>query len=412
MIRLRQVKQARQARQARQMRQMRESELGFTMTELLIGTFLASVISLGVFAVFADSSAYYSRQLDRTQAQSSLRFAMEYIKGELHDFGRLSILSTAPQVRDPNYCGARAYQGISLIDNDPGSGFYQPSATLVANDIYPDRLQLLIDASDATPLRVAQQTGTQITLLPMLSQPTSEARLALSIGAEQRFERVFDNQSLTRITNLSTGRYDLVPTNGAQLVNGAGTLTLTAPPCQDLGCQSGDCVVNSVHWVEYLILTGDDHPEHTFLARRRLRLNNGSPINGSELMIGDHVVNLQIWGLYDTKGQAPNNFGPFANLASIIPDDLDLRDDRGNWTPDTDESNRVKFWAHRLRSLNLMVSARAARVDPNLRMVQDLNGLGAQERATIRLERSPERGLAHVSSMVGAVDTANLYRGD
>ena len=129
-------------------------------------------------------------------------------------------------------------------------------------------------------------------------------------------------------------------------------------------------------------------------------------------MIGDHIVNFQVWGIYDTKGQAPNNFGPFANLAAIVPEDVNLRDDRGNWDPNTDESQRIRLWSHRLRNLNLLISARAARVDQNLRAIQDLNGLGPQERATIRLERSPERGFAHVSSMIGAVETANLYRGD
>ena len=98
----------------------RYTQSGFTMVELVVGTFLASVISLAVFTVFVDSSEYYGKQLDQTQAQSSLRFAMEYVKGDLHDFGRLSIQNTDLRVRDPDYCGAGQYQGLDLIDNDPG----------------------------------------------------------------------------------------------------------------------------------------------------------------------------------------------------------------------------------------------------------------------------------------------------
>ena len=57
------------------------------MVEPVVGTFLASVISLAVFSMFVTTSDYYGRQLDLTQAQSSLRFASEYLKSELRDLG-------------------------------------------------------------------------------------------------------------------------------------------------------------------------------------------------------------------------------------------------------------------------------------------------------------------------------------
>ena len=212
----------------------RSGQRGFTLAELLVGTFLASIISVAVFTVFVESSDYYGKQLDNTQTQSSLRFAMEYIKADLHDYGRLGIQNTHLWVRDPNYCGVATYSGLEMFDNDRGGEFYQPSPVLTRNNIAPDRIRLYADASDATPLRVSQLTGTTITLTHTLQQPTSEARRFTGIGAEARFAQLFDNSSLTRVTNLNTGRYDVVRTNGAQLVNGIGRVTLGAPTCGSL----------------------------------------------------------------------------------------------------------------------------------------------------------------------------------
>jgi len=42
----------------------------------------------------------------------------------------------------------------------------------------------------------------------------------------------------------------------------------------------------------------------------------------------------------------------------------------------------------------------------------NLAGMGSQERSSILIERSPETGRAYVSTLLGSVDTPNLYRGD
>ena len=386
---------------------------GFTLVELLVGTFLASIISLSIFSVFINSSDFYGKRLDQSQAQSSLRFAMEYMKSDLRDLGRMSILSTDIRVRDPDYCGIREYVGLELADNDIGSEFYQPSPTLSDNDIMPDRLRVLMDASNATPLRIRSISGTSVSLSPTLQQPTTEARRLTGLGADEHFTQLFDQASLTRITNLTTGRYDLIPTNDARLLNGAGQVTLANAPCNDLNCGSGSCVVNPVHWFEYAVLSKDDDDEHTYLARRRLSLNDGSPLPNQELIIADYVVDFQVWGHYDTRGQNANAVGQLSSLlAPQLPDDADPNDDRGNWAPAQAEDQRLELWTHRLRGLNIMLAARAARVDPNLTIDVFRAGMGSQERSTLRLKQSPGTGRAYVSTMVGVIDTQNLYRGE
>ena len=386
---------------------------GFTMVELLIGTFLASVISLAVFSMFINSSNYYGQQLDQTQAQSNLRFAMEFLKSDFRDLGRMSVMNTDLRVRDQLYCGVRQYQGLEHLDNEAGGDHYQLNQALARNDIFPDRLRALIDVSGATPLYVRNLNGAAITLAPTINQPTIEARRMTGLGAEARFSQLFDDFSLTRVTNLSTGKYDIIPTSDAQLVNGIGKITLVNPPCFELGCESGSCVANPVHWVEYAVLTHESDLERSYLARRRLSLNDGSPLPNSELVIADYIVDFQVWGHFDTRGQSSNNIGERA-LANVpnIPADLISKDDRGNWDVEQPETQRFEFWAHRLRGLNVMLAARAARVDPKLTLNLNLAGMGSQERSSILIERSPETGRAYVSTLLGSVDTPNLYRGD
>ncbi len=390
-----------------------QSNKGFTMVELLIGTFLASVISLVVFSVFINSSTYYGQQLDQTQSQSNLRFAMEFLKSEFRNFGKMSVTNTDLRVRDPLYCGNLQYQGFSHFDNDPGGENYQVNQALNRNGIAPDRLRALVDMSGATPVTIRSLNGTSIILAPTQNQTSQEARRMTGLGAETRFAQLFDANSLTRITNLSTGRYDLIQTNDAQLVNGVGRITLASPPCIDLACESGTCVLNPVHWVEYAVLTHETDAERSYLGRRRLSLEDGSTIPNSNLVIADYIVDFQVWGQFDTRGQSSNNVGERV-IAKVptLPADQEIRDDRGNWDPTQTESRRFEFWAHRLRGLNIMLAARAARVDPKLTLELNREGMGPQERMTVLIDRSPETGRAYVSTLLGSVETPNFYRGD
>jgi hypothetical protein len=383
------------------------------MIELMIASLIGTMIATAVYNVFVKSSAYYSQQIEHTQAQSSTRFAMEFLKAELRDLGRLSVLNTNRIFRDPLYCGIRIYEGVSLKDNDRGGDGYEPSPAHIRNDVYPDRLRLLIDASDATPIKVSRQAGVTLDISPAKLQPMESARRLLSLGAEGRFASLFDEQSLVRITNLETGRYDIMPTQFASLQNEQGRITLEDPPCSALNCNSGNCIVNPIHWVEYAVLHHPQAPEHSYFMRRRLQIDSALPIEDSQLMLADHVVDFQVWGDFDTRGK--DHRAPVVNaeaLLPMIPQDPKMKDDRGNWDPTTPESHMFIEWSHRLRGLNLLLSTRGARVDPALTFVQNLAESGPQERVSYKIESAKESGLAHVSTLIGSVETPNLYRGD
>jgi hypothetical protein len=386
----------------------------FTLVELLLGSFLGTLIATSVYKVFVSTSSYYARQLEQTQARSGGRFALEHLKAELRDLGRLSILNLGPGARDPLYCGNRLYAGVELIDNDGGGSGYERPALLSRNQIAPDRLRLLIDASDATPLRVESAAGGALRLARDLQQPSLAARRLVSPGAEGRFAQLFDVNALARVTQASTGRYDLVPVQVSGLANGVGAITLASPPCAELNCNAGGCLVNPVHWVEYAVLSDPDEPDRTRLSRRRLDPQGGDALPNTELSLAEYVVNFQVWGDYDTRGG--NAGGPVVSgvgSAPLVPSDPLLRDDRGNWAGQLQEGAVMNKWPHRLRGINALMSVRESRLDPTLPAPANApNELAPQEVQAVLVVTPRGEGYARVSSVVGGVETPNLYRGD
>ena len=77
------------------------AQAGFTLVELLLASLLGIIVVGGVYQLFVNTSTHYMKQLDHGQAQSRLRFAVEFIKADLRSFGRLSILNTDLAQRDP-----------------------------------------------------------------------------------------------------------------------------------------------------------------------------------------------------------------------------------------------------------------------------------------------------------------------
>lgn len=388
---------------------------GFTLAEVLLATLLGSIITLGVFSVFNTGSTHYYKQVEVAQVQTTTRFAMEYLKSELRDLGRLSILNTTPELRDPFYCGLRQYQGVSLYDQEQGQGGdeYEIPNILVDNQLYPDRLQILVDASDATPLKIAQFNGNRVRTAPLLDHHQLEARRLLSDGAEARFTTLFDQNSFARVTNLTTGRYDVIPVRSSRVQGGQTQIELSDAPCSQLNCNSGQCLINPIHWVEYAIIEDPQDPVHTRLVRRRLDINNGNPLPNQELTLAFDVVNFQVWGDYDTRRQAPlvETQRNTELIAPYIPEDETLKDDRGNWGPDRNESQLMQNWNHRLRALNLLILTRASRIDYQFPKVNERPGLGLQERTWFEINTPTGSGFTRVSALIGSVETPNLYRG-
>jgi len=391
----------------------RRSRAGFTLVELLLASLLGVIVVSGVYQIFVNTSTHYNKQLDHVQAQARLRFAVEFIKDELRGLGRLSILNTSPNQRDPLYCGTRAYTGLTLFNDDPGAGPYEPPELLSDNGIRPDRLRLLIDSSDATPLALSSVSGPTLNIAPPERQGDLEGRRLVSGPSEERLKRSYTD-SLVRVTQLKTGAYDVIPASGVIINNLAKSVRLDDPPCAELNCSAGGCVINPLKWVEYAIVEDRRDATRTQLVRRQLDLETAAPLPNTELILADYAVDFQVWGDYDTRGHEPNSPTPDLSWRlPQVPTELTQNDDQGNWVAaGLKEDEVMNRWPHRLRGLSFLVGVRTAQIDPNVTTPLGLNPSSPQERMSVKVESPRGAGFTYVSTSVGSVDNENLYRGD
>ena len=124
------------------------------------------------------------------------------------------------------------------------------------------------------------------------------------------------------------------------------------------------------------------------------------------LTVAEFVIDLQIWGLYDTR--QPGDPLP------RFPEDEDPTDDVGN-LDSPKESQNLNTQPHRIRALNLMLATRTPREDPNFTLALDREDDPAQridvDRTWFELSPVDGSGLARVATLRATVDTPNLYRG-
>ncbi len=406
---------------AEQHHRPRRFQRGFTMLELLVAGAISGVVLTAVYFVFIATSAQYYVQEQLVQMQEGMRFAVEYIKNDLRNAGRLAVVNGIriegvgdAQGRDPQFCGVRdGIRGVELIE-----GQVAP-AVLRANDnaLQPDRLRLLVDASGAVPIQVGQigGGGVDVSFARPESQRTIEAQRLLQI--EGRFNASFQQGFYLYIVTRS-GANDLVPIRQARFDADGAQLTLANPVCPSIatGCVAGGCLAAPVHLVEYAVMeqflvTGEesspDGRQRTDLVRRVLDAENPDRVLPNlSLTVAEFVIDLQIWGIYDTRQLGE----PLARF----PEDEDPTDDVGNLVS-PQESQNLNTQPHRIRALNLMLATRTPREDPNFTLALDRGDDPAQrinvDRTWFELSPVDGSGLARVATLRATVDTPNLYRG-
>lgn len=391
----------------------RHTQTGFTLVEVLLASLLGIIVVGGVYQIFVNTSTHYAKQIDHVQAQSRLRFAVEFIKADLRNFGRLSILNTTPTQRDSLYCGNRSYTGLTMYNNDQGTGAYELPHLIENNQIRPDRLRLLIDQSNATPLALNNISNTTLNIAPLESQLDLDARRLVAVGSEERLKFAYTD-SLVRITQLKTGKYDVLPVSNVLVNNLAKSIRVDDPPCTELDCSNGGCVINPIKWVEYAIVEDERDTTRTQLVRHQLDLESALPIPNTELILADYAVDFQVWGDFDTRGHDPNTVAPNLNWRlPQVPTEISINDDQGNWVlVGTDEDEIMNQWPHRLRGLSFLIAVRNAQVDPNVTNPLGVAPRSPQERMKFQVSSARGTGFAHVSTLTGSIDNENLYRGD
>lgn len=383
---------------------------GFTMVELLIALFLSSIVMLAVYFVFISNTEQYYRQEQIVQMQENMRFALEHVKNDMRNAGRLTVVNGNNANPDPGFCRPTPdMQAIRLFDNEQAGA--RPDLPNIlqqfSNGIRPDRLQLLVDASGATPVVTRRISGQVVTVESNDRQPTRDARTLLQPGADQRFERLFRPGHYLYISSLDEKASDLVPISDVDFDADGARITLSRQPCLPAGMCDGRCNVNPVQLVEYALVDDIGVAGKTDLVRRIIEADGNEPIEGTQLVISEYAVNLQVWGTYDARVLAGNQ--------PDVPRDPNPTDDIGNWPNAVSEGQVLNVRPERVRALNVVLATRTPRSDRAFKLAFDIatapNRRIIADRTWFKLDGTPQTGFARVATLVSQVETPNIYRG-
>jgi prepilin-type N-terminal cleavage/methylation domain-containing protein len=402
----------------------RTHQQGFTMVELLIAGFLGAIVLAMTYFVFIANSRQYYVQEQIVQMQEGMRFALEHLKNDLRNAGRLAVVNAieppgAPgsDGRDPQVCQVRqGVQAIRLFDNDPGG----PAVLRQnSNGLRPDRVRMLVDGSGATPVTIERVFGRNVEFTVADRQRTRGARTLM--GSQARYEAAF-KEGLYLYVVARSGESDIVPIASARFDQNGSSIRLSDPLCPvgrggslAARCFGGGCLATPVHLVEYAVVAEEGRPDRkkTDLVRRTIDARNGEDVlEDSELVIAEYVVNLQLWGTYDTRNALALN-----GQAAVIPEDPDPTDSIGNLNLGGALAEEVAMNGrpHRLRSLNVLLATRTVREDEGFKIAPDRGDLPSSRAPAdliwFELNDVPETGYARVATMQAEVETPNMYRG-
>lgn len=374
------------------------------MVELMMALLLSAIVLLAVYFVFISNTEQYYRQEQIVQMQESMRFALEHLKTDLRNAGRLTVVNGTLQNTDPGFCRPQADLTAIRLFDDEAAGSRADFPTIVtenANNIRPDRLRLLVDGSGATPLLTSRVEGRLVKFLPANRQPTRDGRALVGPEAEARFQRDFQAGHFLYLSALDARASDLVPITDVTFDEGGSQVTLARAPCLPPGTCDGRCNANPVELVEYALVQDPNDRLRTDLERRVISSVDGQPVEGSRLVLAEYAVDLQFWGTYDAR---PNAAAP-----PSIPADPQPSDDVGNWPAANSEAVVLNVRPERVRALNVLLATRTPRSDETFTVAVPV--VAAADRTWFKLDAVVESGHARVATLVSEVETPNIYRG-
>ncbi|MCA9541333.1 MAG: hypothetical protein KC620_20670, partial [Myxococcales bacterium] len=353
------------------------------------------------------NTTQYYRQEQVVQMQESMRFALEYLKNDLRNAGRLAVtngFSALNTERDPKFCQLRQdLRGVELFEEDANT---PRVLTALGNGLQPDRLRLLVDATPVT-MSVARGSGDRLRLAESDRQPTQEARdLARS---RARFEAAFRPGHYLFVTK-SPGFVDLVPISDSSFDAGGSTIELNDVLCPGMAAFSscgGDCMVAPVQLIEYRVRENDDDPLRTELVRQVIDARDGQTVvDDLSLTLAEYVIDLQFWATYAVR----NPFAP----APTLPEDVDPTDDVGNLDVPS-ESDAINARPQDVRMLTVLMAVRTPREDPEFTVALGQRDAPpdrvAADRTWFEVDDAVGSGFARVATLRAEVETINLVRG-
>jgi len=359
----------------------------------MVGLMLSGIVIAALYNMFITASYVFLQQDQTSLAQLNLRYAIEQVKDDMR---RAGLYATPNSERDTSVCPSPDPPMFGVIHIDAGGQNNIPHFDSTNREVLPDRLFLSGNLSSASSYP-AQVTGQTIRL--QLPAWVRDPGLRPPIYTDSGFSRIFRPDQYVRLTNVY-GSSQILPIQSVNTEDGGRQVVLEQPPrfatsgvCGVTG--TGDSVeVNPVNFVEYWIASAEDAADasRTDLVRSFVDHDDGSRIDGTDLVVGEHIVDFQVWFMFqDVSGEIPEDADPLDDAGNL--DAFSVNGDSGS-RPDLIRTAVVRVCARTdMEDENWMHRPRESAQDPLVSF--DVDGVA-------------ENGSARVVCLSSEVEVVNL----
>lgn len=387
---------------------------GFTLIELMIAAVLASIVIIATFSFMTSMSGLFFSQDMIVDAQSNVRSGLTFMS---QDVRRAGYLASPAAAVDPLVCpkpvlGVPDIRAIHVDNGGDADQVFGAGAPENNNNIEPDRLTLMGSFDSADLFQLDGLTGQSARI-----NAVSAAR-ALGNGTPAENQAVFENLFIpgraVRVSDIDgSAQFGVITSasfnNGAPTVNIQGLVVRAG----NLGCglegvsaQSFDLSVINIIAYHIQRDVGDD--TKTNLMRTELDARNGEPLRlpgnqPNSVIVVEYAVDMQVLAYGDRAGGLTPRLADDEQGDDVGSLDYNFLD---NVTP------RLARW-NRIRALELQLSVRTPREDPNLFHFPRQRGNGQRggrvygAMTSYNLDPDPNNS-AHVVTMTTMIETPNL----
>jgi len=275
-------------------------ERGFTLIELMVTVALATVIIGALFMIYSQSVSAYRMENQFLDLQERAKFGLEHLKRDLR---RAGFLATPNSGTDTDVCQppANTLRAIVVHTNSGSVTEPWPGANPM---IQPVRMALFGDFFSGKLFRAVGIQGNLVYLQMTPDFPATQAE----------FDRLFNANRYLRV--VTQDQFEIyVPIQAANYSEASVTTAVPIPttspdsPCGVTGF--GEALEVSVAgFVRYRVAqdTRPGAPEgKTDLIREEMQVDGVTVVTGSQLVIADYVVDLQLYDLFfDTDPTGTN----------------------------------------------------------------------------------------------------------
>jgi prepilin-type N-terminal cleavage/methylation domain-containing protein len=325
------------------------SRPGFTLVELLVVILLSSIVIAAVWRGLDQSNRLGEVAAGMAVVWERLSLASDLLVTD----ARLAAWEGSPNSDiDPFICpkpGGDMIRGI-IVDN--GDSVLNPEGALLEsfweNNVNIDPDGCLFQSTPITQiLRTSEISENSVSFTTDPTIIGDELNGVLPMN-ETQFEDLFTGRFL-RITS-PNGFSQFVQVTDTQFsdltvtVNPTPVYAADAGLCGVLGTGSEDHTVSVHHYVRYRILPNPGDDTRTALVREELSLDLETLIPGSQLVVGENIVDLQCWADGISDDLSGDFFSDGRSASSV------LSDDRGtaNVSPDSDNVHRARVFHFQL----------------------------------------------------------------